>query len=149
MKLAELLEAKTPSLDTLEDLLAKTKKTLAANPGHPFAERQIAGLEKQIADYWKGREQVMASKHSGEWWDLAKKQYPITKKDDSTWVVTSKMKNWNFDDGKFQWEFAYKAQATEKVMQLVKWVLDSRKRKKHGDMDADVEKWMSDIAGAQ
>ena len=108
-------------------------------------QRMVDGAKRTADDLWDKelakREKNMVDKHGAEWWELVKKQYPIEKNDDGDWVVTSKIRDWA--DGK-DWPFQYKAQAVEKVDQLVRWLHSGRKRG-FGDKDADIEKWLGKL----
>lgn len=145
MKLTDLHEAKAPKLKAADESARyeKLKGMLAA--GHPnVTQRMVDGAKASADSLWdielKAREKNMIDTHGAEWWDLVKKQYPIEQKD-GDWVVSSKIRDWA--DGK-DWPFQYKAQAVEKVQQLVKWLHDGRKRG-FGDKDADIEKWVAKL----
>ena len=145
MKLIDLHEAKAPKLKAADESARyeKLKAMLAA--GNPnVTQRMVDGAKASADSLWdlelKAREKNMIDTHGAEWWDLVKKQYPIEQKD-GDWVVTSKIRDWAQDK---DWPFQYKAQAVEKVQQLVKWLHDGRKRG-FGDKDADIEKWVAKL----
>lgn len=82
------------------------------------------------------REKDFEAKHFGsDWWELAKKQYPITQVD-GQWKVTSEARDWHDDH---EWFFSHRAEALEKVEQLVRWLNDNRRRG-YGDREGDVER---------
>ena len=106
-------------------------------------QRQLDGILTQANSLLDGemvaREKRFLSKHVGsDWWELAQKQYPITKQDDGSYVVTSEAREWT--DIK-NWTFNYKVQAMEKVQKLVAWLYDGRVRKGVGDFDTDLAKF--------
>lgn len=122
----------------------KFKGMLAAgNAG--VTQQQVDGIKKIADSLWdqemRAREKNIIDTHGTEWWELVRKQYPITQNDDGDWVVSSQIRKWS--DGK-EWPFQYKAQALEKVEELVRW-LNSGRRRGFGDKEADVQKWLEKV----
>lgn len=107
------------------EMLATTIKNIEAKAN--------AGLDAEMA----AKEKSFLEKHEGsDWWELAKKQYPITETNDG-FVVTSKIVDREHDK---QWSFSHKYLAMAKVEQLVHWVHSNRHRG-FGDVDVDLERW--------
>lgn len=147
MKLNELFKAKKETPEQASARYEKFAKMLAAEaPG--VTQQQVDGIKKIADSLWDekftAKEKNLIGKHGVEWYELVKKQYPVAKNDDGDWVVSSKIRDWA--EGK-DWPFQYKAQALEKVEQLVRWLADGRKRG-FGDKEADVEKWIAKLDAA-
>lgn len=141
MKIIEILTEKAVTMKPV-DAWAHVEKVKQMLTRGQMTKQQLDGAIKQAESiettYWKARETVLTSKWEGaEWWELAKKQYPIVQTSDG-WKVTSEAKLWK---GGKDWEFSYKAQAMEKVEKLVKWLNQNRKRG-FGDKEADIEKFI-------
>lgn len=146
MKLNELFEGKikTEKAADASARYEKFRKMLAAGaPG--VTQQQVDGIKKIADSLWdsemKAREKHLIDTHGAEWWELVKKQYPISQNDDGKFVVTSTVKKWT--DGK-DWPFDYKGEALQKVEQLVSWLHQGRKRG-FGDKDADIAKWLEKL----
>jgi hypothetical protein len=113
----------------------------AGNPN--VTQRMLDGLHSTAQSLMDtemaAKEKNFLAKHTGsDWWELAKKQYPITQQNDGSYLVTSEARDWLEPK---DWTFNYKYQAMEKVEKLVKWLHDGRTRKGHGDIDADIERF--------
>jgi len=148
MKLSNLFEDRAPKMKASDASLHYQKLKNMFDAGNPsITQRMLDGAKTNADSLWdselKAKEISIVNKHGNEWYELVKKQYPITKEDDS-WIVKSTVKKWADDR---EWEFQYKAQAVEKVLQLVRWIHQNRKRG-FGDMDADVQKWITALADA-
>jgi hypothetical protein len=148
MKVNELFEGKVKQ-ETASEASAryeKFKKMLAKGaPG--VTQQQVDGIKKIADSLWtseyKAKEKDLIDVHGAEWWELARKQYPI-KKDGNEYVVKS-----NFaidpDSGKRgPWTYDNEGQAKDKVFQLVKW-LDGGRKKGYGDKDGDIQKWFAKL----
>jgi hypothetical protein len=128
-------------------ILEKMKRQFAINPS-PLLETTIANLArtaKSLMDSeMAAKEKNFLEKHTGsDWWELAKKQYPITQREDGAYVVTSEARDW--EDTK-DWTFNYKYEAFAKVEKLVNWLHDGRVRKGYGSIEADLEKFHAKYA---
>lgn len=143
MKLAELIVEKKEKAADASARYEKFKAMLDAGASGVTAT-QVDGIKKIADSLWdqelKAREKHLVDTHGAEWYELVKKQYPVEKVGDD-WVVKSRVREWT--DGK-EWAFNYKAQAVEKVEQLVKWLAQGRKRG-FGDKDADIQKWLDKL----
>ena len=145
MKVSELFEGKGETAPQASARYEKFKKMLAAE--HPgVSQQQVDGIKKIADSLWNDEIKKQSAKHSGDWWELAKTQYPMAQ-DSGEWVVTSKAKGWTEEKQPGPWRFAYKAQAIEKIDQLVKWLAGGRK-KGHGDEETDIDRWVSKIQAA-
>lgn len=107
-----------------------------------MTQRQVDGAlatAKSLMDTeMAAREKSFLDKHGGsDWWELARKQYPIEELSGGGFRVKSEAKEWKNDKN---WEFDYKVQAMEKIEQLVKWLNQNRKRG-FGDKDVDLDKF--------
>jgi putative lipase involved disintegration of autophagic bodies len=145
MKLYELTEDRAPKMkasdasahyETLKRMLEK------GNPN--VTQRMVDGAKANADSLWDteliAKEKRIVDTHGAEWWELVKKQYPIIQRD-GDWVVTSKIRSWTENK---EWPFQYKAQAVQKVQQLVDWIHQGRKRG-YGDKDLDLEKWIDEL----
>ena len=154
MKITELTffnklnEDRAPKMKAVDASLHYEKLKKMFDAGNPsITQRMLDGSKANADSLWdselKAKEQHIISKHGNEWWELVKKQYPIINSGNS-WVVTSTVKKWA--DNK-EWEFEHKSQAVEKVLKLVAWVYQNRKRG-FGDMDSDIQKWLDKLTSA-
>lgn len=114
------------------------KRMFEINPDHPTAKKTyeslVARANELLTAELKIKGMKFEAKHEGsEWYELIKKQYPITQ-EDGKFVLRSEAKNW--EDQKF-WEFDDRYLALAKVEQLVAWLADHRKRGR-GDTDKDI-----------
>lgn len=151
MKLQDLHEAKQKkeTADQASARYEKFKKMLAAGaPG--VTQQQVDGIKRIADSLWDDKfrtgEKDLIDVHGAEWWELARKQYPITKAD-GEFIVKS-----NFaidpDSGKRgPWPYESEGQAKDKVVQLVRW-LDGGRKKGYGDKDGDIQKWFAKLDAA-
>lgn len=140
MKISEILteKVKMKSKDAfahaekMKAMLAKGQATQAMVDGALKTAQSL--LDTEMA----AREKSWEAKNGGsDWWELAKKQYPIEEKPGGGFRVKSEAKQWKNDK---EWEFDYKVQALEKIEKLVKW-LDQGRKRGFGDKEADLEKF--------
>jgi len=119
-------------VEKMKELLAKGQATQQMVDGATKTAQSLMDTEM------KAREKDWYSKHEGsDWWELAKKQYPIEELSAGGYRVKSEAKQWKNDK---EWEFNYKVQALEKIEKLVKW-LDQGRKRGFGDKEADLEKF--------
>lgn len=143
MKVTELLTEKVKATKMKPaDAWAHVEKIKSMMAKGTMTQRQLDGAIQQAESiettYWKGREKAFNDKHAGsDWWELAKKQYPIEEMGNGTYRVKSEARLWKA--GK-DWDFDHKAQAMEKIEKLVKW-LDQNRKRGFGDKDFDIEKF--------
>jgi len=145
MKVNEILTEKAVKMKPA-DAWAHVEKVKSMLAKGQMTQQQLDGAIKQansIEDsYWKSKAQKLDAKWEGaEWWELAKKMYPIVQTDDG-WKVTSTAKGWKDEKS---WTLQYKAQAMEKVQRLVKW-LDQNRKRGFGDKDEDVARLAAKFA---
>lgn len=127
--------------------LYATKKAQFEAGATFVTQRQLDGIlataTSLLDSEMAAREKNFLAKHVGsDWWEAAQLQYPITKQEDGSWLVTSEAREWI--DIK-NWTFQYKIQAMEKVQQLIAWLYDGRIRKGYGDFEADLEKFHNKV----
>jgi hypothetical protein len=122
----------------------KFKKMLAAGVAG-VTQQQVDNIKKIADSLWdtemNAKEKHLVDTHGAEWWELVKKQYPISE-EGGEFVVKSKFAI-DPDAGKRgPWKFASNGEARDKVQKLIGWLNDGRKRG-FGDKDADIQKWIA------
>lgn len=142
MKITELLEAQKPKKMKAKDAFAHYEKVKKMAEKGQMTQQQVEGALKiaksLMDDEMQAKEKAFYDKHEGsDWWELAKKQYPIEELSRGGYRVKSEAKQWKNDK---EWEFDYKYQALDKIEKLVKW-LDQNRKRGFGDKDADLEKF--------
>jgi hypothetical protein len=147
MKLQHLHEfTKPPKLTATgeSERYEKLKKMLAAGAGG-VTQKMVDGAKASADSLWdlefKAKEKHLIDVHGAEWWELARKQYPL-KQENGMYVVRSKFAKDPNAGVRGPWEYDNEGQAKEKVIQLVKW-LDGGRKKGHGDVDSDIAKWVA------
>jgi len=151
MKLQELWEGKikTEKAADASARYEKFKRMLAAGVAG-VTQQQVDGIKKIADSLWDSemgaKEKHLIDTHGAEWWELVKKQYPISD-EGGEFIVKSKFAI-DPDAGKRgPWRFSSKGEARDKVQKLVGWLNDGRKRG-FGDKDEDIQKWLSKLDAA-
>lgn len=133
--------AKQPKITAASefDRLAKFRKMYGSNPS-PEQQRTLDGIERSAKSHldteMAAKAKSFLERNTGaDWWELAKKQYPITETA-GKFIVRSEARGWKEEK---DWTFDYAYEAMAKIEKLVNWLNDNRKRG-YGDRDADVER---------
>ena len=139
MKVTELLQEKASKMKA-KDAWAHYEKVKKMAEKGSMTQQQVDGalkIAKSMMDD-EMQEKDFLGKHAGsDWWELAKKQYPIEEMGRGGYKVKSEARQWKNDKN---WEFDYKFQAMEKIERLVKW-LDQNRKRGFGDKEADLDKF--------
>jgi hypothetical protein len=115
-----------------------------------ITQRMVDGAKATADSLWdlefQAKEKDLIDVHGAEWWELARKQYPI-KQEGGEFIVSSNFALDPTSGKRGPWPFDSEGQAKDKVVQLVKW-LDGGRKKGYGDKDGDIQKWFAKLDAA-